>query len=174
MRALKTAVLLLGAVSGLSVQAGVVAAQVQSGPAQPAADWRETYAYTVGMQAVICGWPIVKNATVRYHMIEKPNGQADMPLNTWFHSRRAQDYRDKIHSSVTADLLYSAAWFDVSREPLVITVPDSPSLYYGIQMMEMYSDIFAYVGTRATGGKAGKHLPGSIRSSGRRKTGACC
>jgi Protein of unknown function (DUF1254) len=56
------------------------------------------------------------------------------------------------------DLLYSAAWFDVRKEPVVITVPASPGLYYSVQFMEMYSDIFAYFGTRATGGKAGRHL----------------
>jgi hypothetical protein len=121
-------------------------------------DWRETYAYTVGMQAVIYGFPAVKNINVRYGMIEKPNGQADMPLNTWFHSRRASDATDKVHSSVTPDLLYSAAWFDVRKEPVVLTVPASPDLYYSVQFMEMYSDIFAYLGTRATGGRAGKHL----------------
>ena len=118
----------------------------------PQDDWRETYAYTVGMQAVIYGFPVVKNMTARYGMIEKPNGQADMPLNTWFHSRRATDATDKIHSSVTPDLLYSAAWFDVRKEPVVLTVPASPNLYYSVQFMEMYSDIFAYLGTRATGG----------------------
>ena len=32
---------------------------------QAPADWRETYAYTVGMQAVIYGFPVVKNITVR-------------------------------------------------------------------------------------------------------------
>lgn len=158
MHVLKSAIWLFGAAAASAISMPVNAGQAPAiATAQPV-DWRETYAYAVGMQAVIYGWPIVKNATVRYHMIEKPNGQADMPINTWFHSRRAQDQRDKIHSSVTADLLYSAAWFDVSREPLVITAPDAPSLYYGIQMMEMYSDIFAYVGSRATGGRAGKHL----------------
>ena len=121
-------------------------------------DWKESYAYMVGMQAVFFGYPIVKNATVRYQMIEKPNGQADMPLNTWFHSRRPSDATDKLHSSVTPDLLYSAAWFDLSAGPVVITVPDAADQYYSIQMMEMYSDIFAYLGTRASGGKAGHHL----------------
>ena len=141
------------------VIAGETAAVENRAPAPaPQDDWRETYGYTVGMQAVIYGFPVVKNMTARYGMIEKPNGQADMPLNTWFHSRRASDATDKIHSSVTPDLLYSAAWFDVRKEPVVLTVPASPSLYFSVQFMEMYSDIFAYLGTRATGGKAGKHL----------------
>ena len=94
-----------------------------------------------------------------------------MPLNTWFHSRRASDATDKLHSSVTPDLLYSAAWFDVRKEPVVLTVPASPDLYYSVQFMEMYSDIFAYLGTRATGGKAGKHLLVSQNWQGEKPAG---
>lgn len=126
--------------------------------AGPTADWRETYAYTVGMQAVIFGYPVVKNMAVRFSMVEKPNGLVDTPLNQWFHSRRAADHTDRIHSSVTSDLLYSSAWYDLRKEPLVITVPESAAAYYSVQFMEMYSDIFAYLGTRATGAKAGSYL----------------
>ncbi|MEQ1538677.1 MAG: DUF1254 domain-containing protein [Sphingorhabdus sp.] len=159
---------LLAAALPLEAQTTQAAKQEE---AEKPADWRETYAYTVGMQAVIYGFPVVKNMTARHGMIEKPIGQADMPLNTWFHSRRASDATDKLHSSVTPDLLYSAAWFDVRKEPVVLTVPDSPDLYYSVQFMEMYSDIFAYLGTRATGGKAGKHLLVSADWQGERPTG---
>lgn len=126
--------------------------------APSSADWRETWAYTVGMQAVVYGYPVVKNLTARYGMIERPNGQADMPLHTWFHSRRASDHTDKLHSSVTPDLLYSALWFDLRKGPVVFSVPDDGGIYYSLQFMEMYSDIFGYIGTRETGGKAGKYL----------------
>jgi hypothetical protein len=127
-------------------------------PANAGEDWRETYAYVVGMQAVIYGYPVVKNMVTRYGMVEKPVGRIDTPLNTWFHVRVPGDATDKLHSSITENLLYSAAWFDVSEDPLVVTVPDAGNRYYGLQMMEMYSDIFAYVGLRATGNKAGNYL----------------
>lgn len=140
--------------------APLAAQQAAPPPAAAAqqADWRETWAYNIGMQAVVYGYPVVKNLTARYNMIEKPNGQADMPLHTWFHSRRASDHTDKVHSSVTADLLYSAFWFDLRKGPLVISVPDDGGTYFSLQFMEMYSDIFGYIGTRETAGKAGKYL----------------
>jgi hypothetical protein len=136
-----------------------LSAQATSAPA-PAqtADWRETWAYNVGMQAVVYGYPLVKNLTVRYNQIERPSGQADMPLHTWFHSRRASDHTDKISGSVTADLLYSALWYDLRKGPVVLSVPDDGGTYFSLQFMEMYSDILAYIGTRETGGKAGKYL----------------
>lgn len=148
------------AIALLAASAAPLAAQqtasVQTDGAQ--ADWRETVAYNLGMQAVVYGYPIVKNMTVRHGMIERPTGQADMPLNTWFHSRRPSDPTDKIHSSVTPDLIYSAAWFDLRQEPVALTVPADGGSYYSVQFMEMFSDIFAYLGTRETGGKAGTWL----------------
>lgn len=150
---------LMAAVLLATTAAPLLAQQATPAPAAAQqADWRETWAYNLGLQAVVYGYPIVKNMTVRYGMIEKPSGQADMPLNTWFHSRRASDATDKVHSSVTPDLLYSAAWYDLRKEPVVLTVPADGGSYYSVQFMEMYSDIFAYLGTRETGGKAGSWL----------------
>jgi hypothetical protein len=124
----------------------------------PRPDWRETYAYTVGMQAVIYGYPVVRNTIARYGMVERPAGQVDSPVAGWYHTRRPADASDKYGSSVTENLLYSVAWFDVADEPLVISVPAAGQRYYSIQMMEMYSDIFGYVGLRATGNQAGTYL----------------
>lgn len=121
-------------------------------------DWRENYAYAVGLQAVIYGFPAVKNLNMRYSMVEKPIGVTDTPINQWFHVRRAADPSDTINGSVSDDFLYSVAWFDVRSEPLVVSVPETGERYFGTQFMEWYSDIFAYLGTRATGGEAVTYL----------------
>jgi hypothetical protein len=121
-------------------------------------DWRENYAYAVGLQAVIYGFPAVKNLNMRYSMVEKPVGVTDTPQNQWFHIRRPADPTDTTHGSVSEDFLYSVGWFDVRKEPVVVSVPGSGERYFGTQFMEWYSDIFAYLGTRATGGKAGSYL----------------
>ena len=123
-----------------------------------ARDWRENYAYAVGLQAVIYGYPAVKALNMRYGMVEKPVSVIDTPINQLFHLRRAADSTDANHSSPATDFLYSVSWYDVSREPVVVTVPNSQDRYYSVQFMEYYSDIFAYVGTRATGGKQGNYL----------------
>ena len=125
---------------------------------QQAADWRENYAYSVGLQAVIYGFPAVKALNMRYGMVEKPVGEINTPINQLFHLRRAADETDTNHSSSATDFLYSVSWFDVRNEPVVVTVPESGDRYFSAQFMEYYSDIFAYVGTRATGGKAGSYL----------------
>jgi len=50
-----------------------------------------------------------------------------------------------------ADTLYSFLWFDVTREPLVLDVPDSGGRYYLLPMLDMWTDIFASPGKRTSG-----------------------
>ncbi len=54
-----------------------------------------------------------------------------------------------------ADTLYAIAPLDLRGGPLVLTVPAIHDRYYAFQFMSAYTDSFAYVGTRATGGEAG-------------------
>jgi hypothetical protein len=53
------------------------------------------------------------------------------------------------------DTLYGLAWLNLSDEPQVIEVPATPDRYFSIQLIDMWSNPFAYIGTRATGDKAG-------------------
>ena len=53
-----------------------------------------------------------------------------------------------------ADTLYSFMWFDVSKEPLLISVPDLGGRYYLLPMLDMWTDVFASPGKRTTGTNA--------------------
>ena len=53
-----------------------------------------------------------------------------------------------------ADTLYSFMWFDVSQEPLLISVPDSGERYYLLPMLDMWTDVFESTGKRTTGTNA--------------------
>lgn len=55
------------------------------------------------------------------------------------------------------DTLYGFAWLDLSKEPQVIQVPAIPDRYYSFQLIDMWSNPFAYIGTRATGTDAGAY-----------------
>ena len=50
-----------------------------------------------------------------------------------------------------ADTLYSILWFDVSKEPLLVKVPDSGGRYYLLPMLDMWTDVFESAGKRTTG-----------------------
>ena len=53
------------------------------------------------------------------------------------------------------DTIYGYTWLDLRAGPQLLHVPDAHDRYYSIQLIDMYSDVFAYVGRRATGTKAG-------------------
>jgi hypothetical protein len=73
------------------------------------------------------------------------------PLNQFHHMRTFPDATFTAVVRPNADTLYSSLWFDVTKEPLVIDVPDSGGRYYLLPMMDFWTDIFASPGKRTTG-----------------------
>ena len=53
------------------------------------------------------------------------------------------------------DTLYSSAWLDLSKEPIVLSVPDTNGRFYLMPMIDAWTNIFASPGKRTTGTKAG-------------------
>ena len=45
---------------------------------------------------------------------------------------------------------------DLGPEPVILSVPDSHGLYYMVEIVDMYTNAFAYAGGKATGYKGGK------------------
>ncbi len=118
------------------------------------ADWRETWAYLVGMQAYAYGFPAIYYTKLRFGMVQRPRGVVDTPLNTLFHVPRLSDHNDQIGGSPMRDAIYSVAWLDLRTEPMVIHSPDSAERYVSIQLAEFYSDLFGYAGPSVNGRKA--------------------
>ncbi len=50
-----------------------------------------------------------------------------------------------------ADTLYSSAWLDLSKEPLILRVPDTHDRYYLMQFMDAWTETFDVPGKRTTG-----------------------
>ena len=123
-----------------------------------ATDWREDYAYIVGMQAYVYGYPALRYARDRYYMVEKPAGIIDTPINSFFHVRRLSDSNDKYGASTNNDTIYSVAWIDLGDEPMVMYAPQGDGRYIDVELADFYSDLFGYVSPHMHGGKAITYL----------------
>lgn len=79
------------------------------------------------------------------------------PINQFALFRKYPDAKAKDVVRFNFDTLYSFAWLDLSKGPIILTVPDSGGRYYLIPSLDMWSDIFSSLGSRTTGTKAGHY-----------------
>src|SRR5208283_1682466 len=49
------------------------------------------------------------------------------------------------------DVIYSEAWLDLTREPIVLSVPDMHGRYYVMPMLDAWTNVFQSPGKRTTG-----------------------
>lgn len=121
--------------------------------------WREDYAYMMGMQAYIYGFPAIRYADTRYDWVEGHTSLQRAKGNQYTHYPKLIGPEAKIGSSMNRDTLYSLGWSFVGDEPLVFTIPENPSgRYYSIEFTGWYTDAFGYMGNRTTHNKAAAYL----------------
>lgn len=122
-------------------------------------DWRENYAYTLGVQAYVFGFPYIYLPSLRWDWITQPKEEGNItpyaPLNHFSHVRKLADASYRGGGSPNQDTLYSLAWVDVSKEPFILSHPDMGERYFTFELASIDSDNFDYVGKRTTGETAG-------------------
>jgi hypothetical protein len=74
-----------------------------------------------------------------------------MPPNHLVHVSAFPDASFRLIVRPNADTLYTNAWIDVSKEPMLLHVPDSAGRFYLLQFMDAWTETFADPGKRATG-----------------------
>lgn len=104
-----------------------------------------------GVRAYLYGYPLVlmdatKTATV---------GDGVNRVN---HSRTFPDHAFRRVVRPNVDTLYSTIWFDLAAEPVVVELPDSEGRYYLVPFMDAWTNVFASIGTRTTGGGPQQYL----------------
>ena len=113
--------------------------------------------YGVGVEAVVYGFPLViGDMTKRVQTnVEEPNHNGHAPVNQFsnFLKYPTAAYKDVVRMNV--DTLYSFAWLDLSKEPIILSVPDTDGRYYLMPVLDAWTNVFASPGKRTTGTKAG-------------------
>ncbi|MFI5073270.1 MAG: DUF1254 domain-containing protein, partial [Terriglobales bacterium] len=80
------------------------------------------------------------------------------PMNSFVNVPAYPPANLKVVVRVNFDTLYSVAWLDLAKEPLIVSVPDTHGRYYLLPMLDMWTDVFASPGSRTTGTEPGDFL----------------
>ncbi|MDC0749305.1 DUF1254 domain-containing protein [Polyangium mundeleinium] len=118
------------------------------------ADLNFDTAYEIGSEGYTYLYPLVLMDVTRRQMtntkeIDLATWRA--PANVFMNNPRFPGPADRTVVRPNFDTLYSSAWLDLVREPLVIKVPASGGRYYLLPMLDMWTDVFTCPGPRTTG-----------------------
>jgi hypothetical protein len=125
-------------------------AKAAEAAAKDAAKEAEAFAHAV--EAYIYGYPLVTMEMTRRVMtnVEKPEGTRG-PMGQFVRLRQYPNAQYRDVTAPNADTLYTTAWFDVSKEPWIVSVPDMKGRYFLLPMLDGWTDVFQVPGKRTTG-----------------------
>jgi hypothetical protein len=86
-----------------------------------------------------------------YPLVLLQTTMAVLPRNRLVHVSEFPDASFRLIVRPNADTLYTNAWIDVSKEPMLLHVPDSGGRFYLLQFMDAWTETFADPGKRTTG-----------------------
>jgi hypothetical protein len=114
----------------------------------------------IAKEAYIYGFPMLMNYGVMHaYFIDQKSGQYKAPFNTIYNEARVFTPKDTAIVTPNSDTPYSFVGLDLRAEPVVLCVPKvEKSRYYNVQLVDMYTFNYGYIGSRATGNDAGCYM----------------
>jgi hypothetical protein len=113
----------------------------------------EHEAYEIGVEAYQYFYPLILTDVTRRVLTSLPAGvkPGAGPMNEFHHipTFPSADGREVVRPNF--DTLYSIGWLDLTREPVVLSMPDTHGRYYLLPLMDMWNDVFAVPGKRTSG-----------------------
>lgn len=79
-------------------------------------------------------------------------------VNRTFTQQARSDASSRVVVVPNTDTLYAIAVLDLRSGPLLLTLPDIPGRYHTFQLLDAWTESFAYLGTRTTEGRGGRWL----------------
>ncbi len=122
---------------------------------------RESWAYSVGLQAYVFGLPLVifeREYALRTDRERIERIQDKCPcavVNEVGHSSRLATAADVMPYTPNNDTVYSGIVLALSEEPIILSLPDIGDRYWSVQIANPYTENQLYIGTRTTEGLGG-------------------
>lgn len=117
-------------------------------------------AHAIGVDAYLYFYSLVTMDVTRRQLTNQEPGPGSLggPMNRFANipAFPTADMRAVVRPNF--DTLYSSGWLDLTKEPMVVSVPDTGGRYYLLPMLDMWTDVFASPGWRTTGTSAQNFL----------------
>src|SRR5215470_6942301 len=120
----------------------------------------EEEARAIAVDAYIYLYPLVTMELTRKQSTNiepgKEFGKGPMNMFTSVPEYPPADFKGVVR--VNFDTLYSIAWLDLTKEPFIVSAPNTDGRYYLLPMLDMWTDVLASPGWRTTGTQAANFL----------------
>lgn len=117
-------------------------------------------ARVIAKEAYIYGFPMVDSYRIQHaYFVDKTSPEYKATWNQIRNFSRIFTPEDKAVQTPNSDTPYSFLGLDLRSEPMVLSVPKiEDGRYFSLQLIDLYTFNFAYIGSRATGTNGGRFL----------------
>src|SRR6201994_3203496 len=135
-------------------------APVHTEAAEAQSSVSEGEAFAIGVDAYLYFYPLVTMDVTRKQSTNIESGKelGKGPMNTFVNIPEYPPATMRIVVRPNFDTLYSSGWLDLTKEPVIVSAPDTGGRYYLLPVLDMWTDVFASPGWRTTGTQAGNFL----------------
>ncbi len=117
-------------------------------------------AKVIAKEAYIYGFPMVDGYRVMYsYFVDEDDPEFKAPWNEIKNIPRVYTHEDRAVQGPNSDTPYSFFGYDLRSEPIVLTLPAiEEDRYYSVQLVDLYTHNYAYLGSRTTGNDGGTFM----------------